>query len=129
MATCTILMLFTAYPLLHWLVGSATFSHLLIVELWFSFLYASYNGAMVVLLTEIMPSSARTSGFSLAYSLATVVGGFSPAICTKLIEQTHNRAVPGVWLSCAAVCGLLATISLRDERKAIREEGATGIGK
>ena len=113
LAVCTLLMLFTAYPLLQWLVGSATFPHLLAVELWFSFLYASYNGAMVVMLTEIMPASARTSGFSLAYSLATVIGGFSPAVCTKLIEQTHNRAVPGLWLSCAALCGLLATVTSR----------------
>src|SRR5260370_38961498 len=40
-------------------------------------LYASYNGAMVVALTEIVPASVRTAGFSLAYSLATALfGGF-----------------------------------------------------
>ncbi len=111
LVACTLLMLVTAYPLLRWLVGSPTFQHLLEVELWFSFLYASYNGAMVVMLTEIMPASARTSGFSLAYSLATVIGGFSPAICTKLIEQTHNKALPGLWLSFAALCGLAAAVS------------------
>jgi len=112
---CTALMLLSSYPLLHWLVTSASFPHLKAVELWFSFLYASYNGAMVVLLTEIMPTSARTSGFSLAYSLATVIGGFSPAVCTKLIEQSHNKAMPGFWLSCAALCGLLGTVSLRQK--------------
>ena len=38
---------------------------------------------MAVYLTEIMPAAVRTSGFSLAYSLATAVfGGFTPAICT-----------------------------------------------
>jgi MHS family citrate/tricarballylate:H+ symporter-like MFS transporter len=44
---------------------------MLMVELWLSFLYASYNGAMVVALTEVMPADVRTAGFSLAYSLAT----------------------------------------------------------
>jgi hypothetical protein len=57
----------------------------------FSFLYGSYNGAMVVYLTEIMPAEVRASGFSLAYSLATAIfGGFTPAICTYLIHFTNN---------------------------------------
>jgi len=64
---CTVLMLVTAYPAMLWLVRGPSFSRLLIVELWLSFLYGSYNGAMVVFLTEIMPVSVRTSGFALAY--------------------------------------------------------------
>jgi MFS transporter, MHS family, citrate/tricarballylate:H+ symporter len=104
----TALALVTAYPAMSWLVGAPTFERLLIVELWLSFLYGSYNGAMVVALTEIMPAHVRTSGFSLAYSLATTVGGFTPAISTYLIHVTDNRAMPGAWLSVAAVCGFVA---------------------
>lgn len=104
-------MLMTAYPAMLWLVHEPSFTRLLVVELWFSFLYGSYNGAMVVFLTEMMPLSVRTSGFALAYSLATAIfGGFTPAISTYLIQVTSNRAVPGVWLSIAAVCGLMAAI-------------------
>jgi MFS family permease len=107
----TILMLVTAYPAMQWLVREPSFLRLLTVELWLSFLYGSYNGAMVVFLTEIMPIDVRTSGFSLAYSLATAVfGGFTPALSTYLIHLTGNRAVPGLWLSFAAGCGLLATL-------------------
>jgi hypothetical protein len=66
---------------------------------------------MVVFLTEIMPIDVRTSGFSLAYSLATAIfGGFTPAICTYLIHATGNRAIPGLWLSLAAACGFVATL-------------------
>jgi MFS family permease len=111
---CTILMLVTAYPAMLWLVREPTFARLLAVELWFSFLYGSYNGAMVVFLTEIMPIDVRTSGFSLAYSLATAVfGGFTPAISTYLIHLTGNRAIPGLWLSFAAACGILAALFTR----------------
>lgn len=110
---CTVLALFTAYPALSWLVAGISFSRLLAVELWFSFLFGSYNGAMVVFLTEVMPADVRTSGFSLAYSLATgIFGGFTPAICTYLIHVTGNRAMPGVWLSLAAALGLIASLSL-----------------
>src|SRR5205823_335236 len=92
-----------------WLVGGPAFSKLLVVELWFSFIYGSYNGAAVVFMTEIIPIEVRTIGFSLAYSLATAIfGGFTPAISTYLIHVSGNRAVPGLWLSFAAAVGLAA---------------------
>jgi MFS family permease len=92
----------TAYPAMAWLVDQPSFVKLLIVELWLSFLYAGYNGAMVVHLTEIVPIAVRTAGFSLSYSLATTIGGSTPAIVTYLIHETGNRAMPGAWLSVAA---------------------------
>jgi MFS family permease len=98
----------TAYPAMTWLVADPTFAKLLIVELWLSFIYASYNGAMVVHLTEIVPAEVRTAGFSVAYSLATTVGGSTPAIVTFLIHETGNRAMPGAWLSLAAGVALVA---------------------
>jgi MFS family permease len=114
--TFTMLMLVTAYPAMLWLVREPSFTRLLSVELWLSFIYGSYNGAMVVYLTEIMPIDVRTSGFSLAYSLATAVfGGFTPALSTYLIHLTGNRAFPGLWLSFAAACGLLATLLVRPQ--------------
>jgi MFS family permease len=108
---CTVLLLLTAYPAMLWLVHEPSFTRLLAVELWLSFIYGSYNGAMVVFLTEIMPVDVRTSGFALAYSLATAIfGGFTPALCTYLIHVSGNRAVPGLWLSFAAACGFIATL-------------------
>jgi MFS family permease len=107
---CTLGALVTAYPAMAWLTHAPSFAHLLMVELWLSFLYASYNGAMVVYLTEIVPPSVRASGFSLAYSLATAIfGGFTPALCTYLIHATGNSAMPGAWLTFAAAVGLVST--------------------
>lgn len=105
--------LVTAYPALSWLAAGPSFGRLLAVALWFSAIFGSYNGAMVVFLTEIMPASVRASGFSLAYSLATgVFGGFTPTVSTWLIHVTGNRAMPGLWLSLAALMGLTATLIL-----------------
>jgi MHS family citrate/tricarballylate:H+ symporter-like MFS transporter len=109
----TILTLLTAYPVLSWLVAEPTFAKMLAAELWLSCLYGSYNGAMVVALTEVMPVSVRTAGFSLAYSLATAIfGGFTPAVSTWLIQATGDKAAPGYWMSFAAVSGLVATVLL-----------------
>jgi MFS family permease len=119
---CTILMLVTAYPAMLWLVRDPSFARLLTVELWLSFIYGSYNGAMVVYLTEIMPVDVRTSGFALAYSLATAIfGGLTPPLSTYLIHISGNRAVPGLWLSFAAACGLVAALFAKPQRAALSE--------
>ena len=107
------LTLLTAYPVMAWLVANISFPNMLIALLWLSFLYGSYNGAMVVALTEVVPASVRTAGFSLAYSLATAVfGGFTPSISTWLIDVTGDRAAPGIWLSVGGFCGLVATLAI-----------------
>ncbi|MEP6883568.1 MAG: MFS transporter [Gammaproteobacteria bacterium] len=101
------LAILTPYPAMVWLIDEPSYTRLLVVELWLSFIYASYNGAMVVYLTEIVPIEVRTAGFSLAYSLATTVGGSTPVIVTYLIHATGNRAVPGAWLSVAATVAMV----------------------
>ncbi|RZI92727.1 MAG: MFS transporter, partial [Variovorax sp.] len=122
----TVLTILTAYPSLKWLVGAPSFGRMLEVELWLSFLYASYNGAMVVALTEVMPVNVRTAGFSLAYSLATALfGGFTPAIATGLIELTGDKGAPGLWMTAAAICGLIATLVLY--RRQARTQPPLGV--
>ena len=107
----TVLTLVTAYPVMLWLTHNTSFAHLLVAELWLSFIFGMYNGAAVPFLAELMPEAVRTTGFSLAYSLATAIfGGFTPAICTQLIHSTGDRAMPGLWLSVAALLGLVATV-------------------
>jgi MFS transporter, MHS family, citrate/tricarballylate:H+ symporter len=118
--TFSLLGLVTAYPALAWLVRDPSFGRMLLVELWLSLIYAWYNGAMVVALTEVVPATVRTAGFSLAYSLATTLGGSSLAISTWLIERTGDKAAPGYWMSLAAACGLAATLALyRGRTKAL----------
>ena len=105
--------LLTPYPLLVWLVSMPSFSRLLVSALWLSMIFGSYNGAMVVFLTEIMPADVRVSGFSFSYSLATgIFGGFTPAVSTWLIHQTGNAAMPGIWMSFAGLSSLIATLVL-----------------
>jgi MFS family permease len=111
----------TAYPAMSWLVNEPSFARLLAVELWLSFIFAGYNGAMVVHLTEIVPVAVRTAGFSLAYSLATTIGGSTPVIATYLIHETGNRAMPGAWLSLAAAIAFV-TAWVSRPRENVRQQ-------
>jgi metabolite-proton symporter len=108
------LAILTAYPAMAWLVSSPSFGHLLVVELWFSFIFGTYNGAMIPFLTEMMPPLVRTAGFSLAFSCATAIfGGMTPAVCTYLIHATDNPAMPGAWLTVPAILALVAALLAR----------------
>jgi MHS family citrate/tricarballylate:H+ symporter-like MFS transporter len=99
----------TAYPAMLWLVSDPGFAKLLAVLLLYSVYFGLYNGALIPLLAGIMPHEIRIAGFSLAFVTATAVfGGFTPAICTYLIEATGNRASPSLWLSFAAAVSFCA---------------------
>jgi MFS family permease len=125
---CSILTLLTAYPVLAWLVSAPSLARLLGVELWLSFLFGAYNGAMIPYLIEIMPVEVRTSGVSVAFSLAAgIFGGFTPAVCTYFIEVTGNRAIPGLWLSLAAALGLIATALLASVAKPVQEASSPAV--
>lgn len=122
----TLLTLLTSYAAMSWLAAAPSLSRMLLVELWLSVLYGSYNGAMIVTLTEVMPAKVRTTGFSLAYSLATTLGGFTPAISTWLIDRLHNKAAPALWMSFSAVCGLAGTLMLLSRRRGYGASSRSG---
>ncbi|MCW1368929.1 tricarballylate/proton symporter TcuC [Campylobacter jejuni] len=62
--TMTFLGVVSAYPMLNFLTNNISFANLVLVELWFSFIFGAYNGAMVVSLSEIMPKNVKALGFS-----------------------------------------------------------------
>ncbi|MCH5336836.1 MAG: MFS transporter [Campylobacter sp.] len=111
--TMTILGCIGAYPALHFLTSDVTFTKLIIVELWLSFIFGAYNGAMVCALSEVMPKNVKALGFSFSYSITVgFFGGFTPAVATYLIEKTDDPASPAYWLTFAAICSLISTLIL-----------------
>lgn len=118
--TISILAILTAYPALSWLVASPTFGKMLIVELWLSFFFGVYNGAMVAALSEAVPAHVRTTCFSLAFSLAVALfGTFTPLAATWLIGVTGDRASPGYWLMLAAAAGAIAALAIHRNGRAV----------
>lgn len=109
MAVATAAAILTAYPAMLWLVSAPDLARLLAVLLLYSLFFGLYYGAMTPLIAAMMPEQIRTAGFSLAFVTATTVfGGFTPAICTWLIEASGNRAAPALWLSLSAGLSLMA---------------------
>jgi len=110
-----VLILVTSYLALSWLVAAPSFSRFLIVEFWLAVLYATYAGALVPLMTEIMPDKVRSSGYAIILSLANgLFGTFTPTIALGLTQLLHDSAAPALWLSTGAVVSILtALVALR----------------
>jgi len=117
--TIAVLALLTAYPAMSWLIAAPSFGKMLAVELWFSFFFGVYNGAMVAALSEVVPAEVRATCFSLAFSLAAALfGTATPLVSTWLIEHTGDRAAPSFWLMLAALCGIVSTLLIFRRRGA-----------
>lgn len=59
--------------------------------------YAAIGILSIVIV--VIADSLRTPGFSVANSLAAVVGGFTPAIDTWLLHVTADRGLSAAWMS------------------------------
>ena len=115
----------TAYPALHWLVEAPTFGKMLWVEMMFSFYFGIYSGTMLGALVEVVPKHVRTTCFSLAFALAAgLFGTFTPFASTLLIDHTGDKASPGLWLMCASVLGIIATLVVYRSGEAAAKEAA-----
>ncbi|MFL9900844.1 tricarballylate/proton symporter TcuC [Paraburkholderia fungorum] len=112
----------SAYPMLSWLAAEPTVLKFAVVELWFSFIYASYSSVQVAALVELVPPDARTSGYAFAQAVAAaVLGGFTPAILTWLTHAFHSNAMVGVWLAINAGISLVAALALDKKATAARQ--------
>ena len=118
----TVAAIVTSYPAMLWLVSDPSTARLLIVELWLSMFFGVYNGAMIPHLAEIMPPEIRTSGFSLAFSLATAIfGGFTPGDLHLPDPRDRKPGHAGAVAVLCGVCGLVAALAGGQQRAVLTE--------
>jgi MHS family proline/betaine transporter-like MFS transporter len=109
-----VLLLVLIYPAFVYLVAHPSFGTLLAMQAVFGLLMTGYFGALPGLLSEIFPVQTRTTGLSLAYSIAvTIFGGFGPFIIAWLIAATGTKVAPSFYMIFAAVLSLIALRAAR----------------
>ena len=83
------------YPLLHWLQGAPSFSHLLMLQLGLCTPIAAYFGVYCTTMAEQFPTHVRSTGMGIAYNFAVMLfGGFAPFLITWMIALTGSTSVP-----------------------------------
>lgn len=102
------------YPSFAALISTPTLTSLLIFQFCITILAAGYAGVLPALMSELFPTSVRSTGLSISYAISvTVFGGFAPFINTSLIGLTGSKLVPAYYLMLAAGVTLMALRSAR----------------
>lgn len=90
----------SAYPKLWVLIAQQFFYAVLMVL---------YTAPASAALSEIFPTTFRSSGIALSYNIAvTIFGGFSPAISTALIGITGDNRAIAYYIMFAALVSIIA---------------------
>jgi MHS family citrate/tricarballylate:H+ symporter-like MFS transporter len=121
LAVSALLVIFTAYPVLQYLIHHPGYGTLIVTQLWFSTLYSAYSSSSFVGLSEIVPPSVRATGYGVSTTLGLALfGGCTPLISAWLIHVTGDDIAPSLWLVFVAVCSLIASCILFKGKIAIR---------
>ena len=104
-----------SWPLFSLMVGGGGFTTVLIVQLIFGLLIASFSGPGPAAIAEIFPTASRSTWMSTGYSLSVAIfGGFAPFIATWLIGATGSPLSPTWYVAAAAVVSFLVIWRLRE---------------
>ena len=111
-----------AFPWL-WLLNTKTYALMLIGFILIFIPYSACYGALAAFFAETFGMRVRYSGFSLGYTLGTIVGsGFAPFIATFLLGRTGTGASVAVYMIVIAVVSAVSAVLLAETYRSDIEE-------
>jgi len=110
-----LLILLLAYPMFAYINHAPGLGSLLVFQLVFGILIATYTGPILAAFSELFPAKVLSTGLSVAYNLAvTIFGGFASFIITGLIAATGSTMAPAFYVMIAAAISLVGTRFVRE---------------
>lgn len=110
-----LLILLLAYPMFAYINATPGLSSLLLFQLVFGLLIATYTGPILAAFSELFPAKVLSTGLSVAYNFAvTIFGGFASFFITWLISATGNTMAPAFYVMIAAAISFVGTRFVRD---------------
>lgn len=83
----------------------------------YGLLVSVHLGVLVAVIAELFPTSVRSSGFSLGFNFAAILGGGSaPYIATWLIENTGNLLSPAFFIMLVAAISLTGSLLIKESK-------------
>ncbi|MFI0455866.1 MFS transporter [Rickettsiella endosymbiont of Litargus connexus] len=104
-----------SYPL-YVMITQGSFFMIVIAQIMFTILAASFQGPLMALTLDRIPVPVRYTLGSFSYNLAySIFGGTAPLVAIYLITKTTNVAIPGLYLAVGAVVALIMLITFKKE--------------
>ncbi|MDQ0142366.1 MFS transporter [Cupriavidus necator] len=110
-----LLILVLAWPMFVYINHAPGLASLLVFQLVFGVLIATYTGPILAAFSELFPARVLSTGLSVAYNFAvTIFGGFASFIITWLIATTGSSMAPAIYVMIAAAISLVGTRFVRE---------------
>ncbi|GLU31574.1 MFS transporter [Trinickia caryophylli] len=114
MAGAAFAILVLAYPMFAFIHRTPTIAALLVFQVTFGVLIASYTGPILAEFARLFPTEVLSTGLSVAYNLAVMLfGGFAPFFITWLTHALDNALAPAFYVMAAALVSFAGTLMLR----------------
>ncbi|WP_277184316.1 MFS transporter [Caballeronia sp. BR00000012568055] len=115
MMTALILALLTAYPIFAMLTAHPSLPMLIVSQALLMTWLGIFQGCYPAFISELLPSSVRSTGISVSYNVAVMIfGGFAPAIVQWLTMTTGDALSICYYVMFGCVVALITLIPLRD---------------
>lgn len=117
MLTAAIAFVVLSYPL-YYFIAHGNLVELILSQILFTLLAAGFQGPLMALTIDLIPTNIRYTLGSLGYNLAySIFGGTAPLVAMFLIAKTHYLAVPGLYLASGALLAVLCLLRIQEFRK------------
>lgn len=104
-----------SYPL-YLMIAHASFFLVVIAQIIFTILAASFQGPLMAFTLDRIPIAVRYTLGSLSYNLAySLFGGTAPLVVVYLITKTAHVAVPGLYLAISAAVAVIVLIATKKQ--------------
>lgn len=109
MVTSLLLLLITIYPGFSLTIEFLSAISLISLIAWLALLKSIYFATVPSMMADIFPIKTRATGMAISYNLSvTIFGGFTPMICTSLIDFTKSSLAPSYYLIVIGFVSLFA---------------------
>lgn len=103
------------YPIFSFLVDAPSLKQVYLASAGLGVLVGIFAGVGPAVMSELFPTSQRTTGVAVSFGLATaILGGFAPFLSTWLIGATGSPISPTFYVIAAAIVSALTIASLRE---------------
>jgi MHS family proline/betaine transporter-like MFS transporter len=104
-----------AYPGFRLMVSGMPLLGVVLVQIGFDLVIATFSGPGPAALVELFPTRSRTTLMSIGYALSVAIfGGFAPFIATWLIRATGTPIAPTYYLIAAGLVSAATILTFRE---------------
>ncbi|MDQ8039261.1 MAG: MFS transporter [Rickettsiella sp.] len=102
-----------SYPL-YYFIAHGNLVTLMLGQTLFTVLAAGFQGPLMALSIDLIPTNIRYTLGSLGYNLAySIFGGTAPLVAMFLIAKTSYLAIPGLYLAIGALIAVLSLLMVK----------------